>query len=103
MIYDDFVADALLRLCDRSGGFVTSASGFDEDTDALPTRADARVLGATSSRRAGRPGTWRAASSLPGHGSGAVEVNGTRIDLGAAIEWRALPFTLPRRLGPAAP
>ncbi len=32
---------------DRSGRFVTLASGFDEDTDALPIRADARVLGAT--------------------------------------------------------
>src|SRR5258707_11460506 len=31
----------------RSGRFVTLASGFDEDTDALPIRADARVLGAT--------------------------------------------------------
>ena len=32
---------------DRSGRFVTLASGFAEDTDALPIRADARVLGAT--------------------------------------------------------
>ena len=32
---------------DRSGRFVTLASGFDEDEDALPIRADARVLGAT--------------------------------------------------------
>lgn len=32
---------------DRSGRFVTLASGFAEDADALPIRADARVLGAT--------------------------------------------------------
>ncbi|MEN2748319.1 pirin family protein [Sphingomonas sp. T9W2] len=32
---------------ERSGKFVTLASGFDEDDDALRIRADARVLGAT--------------------------------------------------------
>jgi quercetin 2,3-dioxygenase len=32
---------------DRSGQFVTLASGFDDDTDALPIRQKARVLGAT--------------------------------------------------------
>lgn len=32
---------------DRSGRFVTLASGFAEDADALPIRADARVMGAT--------------------------------------------------------
>ena len=32
---------------DRSGRFVTLASGFADDTDALPIRADARVMGAT--------------------------------------------------------
>ncbi|UVO52262.1 pirin family protein [Sphingomonas sp. SUN019] len=32
---------------DRSGRFVTLASGFAEDTDALPIRAEARVLAAT--------------------------------------------------------
>src|ERR1700722_8942032 len=31
---------------DRSGRFVTFASGFESDTDALPIRARARVLGA---------------------------------------------------------
>jgi hypothetical protein len=30
-----------------AGRFVTLASGFDDDSDALPIRADARVLGAT--------------------------------------------------------
>ncbi|MET0546181.1 MAG: pirin family protein [Caulobacterales bacterium] len=32
---------------DRSGRFVTLASGFANDNDALPIRTDARVLGAT--------------------------------------------------------
>ena len=32
---------------DRSGRFVTLASGFAEDADALPIRADARVMAAT--------------------------------------------------------
>src|SRR5205814_5556124 len=32
---------------DRSGRFVTLASGMGDDGDALPIRADARVLGAT--------------------------------------------------------
>ena len=32
---------------DRSGRFVTLASGFANDNDGLPIRADARVLGAT--------------------------------------------------------
>ena len=32
---------------DRSGQFVTLASGFADDREALPIRADARVLGAT--------------------------------------------------------
>ena len=32
---------------DRSGKFVTLASGFANDNDALPIRTDARVLGAT--------------------------------------------------------
>ena len=32
---------------DRSGRFVTLATGFAEDDDALPIGADARVLGAT--------------------------------------------------------
>lgn len=32
---------------DRSGRFVTLASGFENDNEALPIRADARVMGAT--------------------------------------------------------
>ena len=35
---------------DRAGRFVTLASGFETDGDALPIRAEARVLGATLNR-----------------------------------------------------
>jgi quercetin 2,3-dioxygenase len=73
---------------DRSGRFVTLASGFDEDIDALPIRAEARVLGATL--KAGESVDYALGTR---HGylvpaSGAVAVNGTRIDArdGAAIE-----------------
>jgi len=64
---------------DRSGRFVVLASGFDSDTDALPIRADARVLGATL--RAGQTaeyplGADRVAYLVPS--DGAVEVNGVR-------------------------
>jgi quercetin 2,3-dioxygenase len=74
---------------DRSGRFVILASGFDDDTDALPIRANARVLGATL--KAGESvdyalGTRRHGYLVPA--SGAVKVDGTRIDArdGAAIK-----------------
>jgi quercetin 2,3-dioxygenase len=73
---------------DRSGRFVTLASGFDNDSDALPIRARARVLGATL--KAGATAEYALGER---HGylvpaSGAVEVNGVRIDArdGAAIK-----------------
>jgi redox-sensitive bicupin YhaK (pirin superfamily) len=73
---------------DRSGRFVTLASGFETDHDALPIRARARVLGATL--KAGETiayalGERRHAYLVPA--SGAVDVNGVRIDArdGAAI------------------
>jgi redox-sensitive bicupin YhaK (pirin superfamily) len=74
---------------DRSGRFVTLASGFDDDTDALPIRADARVLGATL--KAGESVDYALGAERPGYlvpASGAVEVNGRRIDArdGAAIK-----------------
>jgi redox-sensitive bicupin YhaK (pirin superfamily) len=73
---------------DRSGRFVTLASGFDDDADALPIRADARVLGATL--KAGETVDYALGGGRHGYlvpASGAVEVNGTRIDArdGAAI------------------
>ncbi|MBO0759613.1 MAG: pirin family protein, partial [Bradyrhizobiaceae bacterium] len=74
---------------DRSGRFVTLASGFESDPDALPIRARARVVGATL--KTGESveyalGEGRYAYLVPA--SGAVEVNGVRIDArdGAAIK-----------------
>jgi quercetin 2,3-dioxygenase len=73
---------------DRSGRFVALASGFKEDTEALPLRTDARVLGATL--KAGDTVDYaldkdRYAYLVPS--SGSVEINGTRLDArdGAAI------------------
>ena len=73
---------------DRSGHFVVLASG-NGDEDALPIRADARVLGATL--QAGQTAEYRIGAGRHGYlvpASGAVEVNGVRIGPrdGAAIE-----------------
>jgi redox-sensitive bicupin YhaK (pirin superfamily) len=73
---------------DRSGRFVTLASGFQADADALPIRTDARVLGATlkAGERLDYPiGEGRHGYLVPA--VGAVEVNGERIGHrdGAAI------------------
>src|SRR3954453_19073061 len=66
---------------DRSGRFVTLASGFTGDPEALPIRADARVMGATL--QAGERVTLeldpkRHAYLVPA--TGAVEVGGERIE-----------------------
>jgi redox-sensitive bicupin YhaK (pirin superfamily) len=73
---------------DRSGRFVALASGFAGDADALPIRADARVLGATL--KAGESldyelGSGRHAYLVPA--TGAVEVDGTALNArdGAAL------------------
>lgn len=73
---------------DRSGKLVTIASGFASDTDALPIRADARVLATTL--KAGETATYDAEKArhlylVPAVGS--VEVNGVRVNArdGAAI------------------
>src|SRR3979411_2275805 len=66
---------------DRSGRFVTLASGFDTDNDALPIRSPARVLGATL--RAAEPLENRIGEGRYGYlvpASRAVEVNGLRIN-----------------------
>ena len=72
-----------------AGHFVTLASGIDGDADALPIRADARVLGATL--KAGETAEYRLAPNRRAYlvpAKGAVEVNGVRIEArdGAAIE-----------------
>jgi redox-sensitive bicupin YhaK (pirin superfamily) len=73
---------------DRSGRFVTLASGFDNDNDALPIRTDARVLGATL--KAGDSAEYPADAArhlylVPA--TGAVEINGIKLNArdGAAI------------------
>ena len=73
---------------DRSGKLVTIASGIDGDNDALPIRADARVLATTL--KAGdsaeyEPEKARHLYLVPAIGS--VEVNGVRVNArdGAAI------------------
>jgi quercetin 2,3-dioxygenase len=73
---------------DRSGRFVTLASGFANDNDALPIRADARVLGATV--KAGETIAYTLAKGRNAYlvpATGRIEVNGVRIDArdGAAI------------------
>jgi quercetin 2,3-dioxygenase len=72
----------------RSGKLVTLASGFATDEDALPIRADARVLGTTL--KAGESAEYSADAArhlylVPA--AGAVEVNGVRVNArdGAAI------------------
>ena len=73
---------------DRAGRFVTLASGIDGDTDALPIRSDARVLGATlkAGETADYPLTPERHAYLVS-AAGSVEVNGVRLDArdGAAI------------------
>lgn len=73
---------------DRSGRFVTLASGFADEKDALPIRAEARVLGATV--KAGERVTLAVDPShyvylVPAEGT--IEVNGVRVNTrdGAAI------------------
>ncbi|GFZ94174.1 pirin-like protein [Elstera cyanobacteriorum] len=73
---------------ERSGQFVTLASGYAEDTDALPIRTDARVVGATL--KAGETaeyhlGANRRAYLVPA--VGVVEIAGQRVNArdGAAI------------------
>ncbi|WP_066797174.1 pirin family protein [Sphingomonas soli] len=74
---------------DRSGRFVTLASGFAEDSDALPIRADARVLGATL--KAGESVTYQVGEGRHAYlvpAIGTIELAGERIEArdGAALK-----------------
>jgi quercetin 2,3-dioxygenase len=78
---------------ERSGRFVTLASGFEADIEALPIRTDARVLGATL--KAGETTEYALGETRVGYlvpATGAVEVNGVRLDArdGAAIQKEAV-------------
>jgi len=73
---------------DRAGHFVPLASGFAGDDDALPIRAEARVLGATL--KAGDSAEYQLAPDRHAYlvpAVGSVDVNGVRIETrdGAAI------------------
>ncbi len=78
---------------DRSGRFVTLASGIAGDEDALPIRSDARVLGATV--KAGETVEYTLGAGRHGYlvpAVGSVEVNGLAIQArdGAAIRDEAV-------------
>ena len=78
---------------DRSGAFVALASGHVDDVDALPIRANARVLGATL--KAGQTATYPLGPSRHGYlvpASGSVTLNGATLEArdGAAIRDEAL-------------
>jgi redox-sensitive bicupin YhaK (pirin superfamily) len=71
---------------DRANHFVVLASGLPGDRDALPIRADARVLGATllaGARLEHELSGFRYAYVAPARGR--VEVNGHRLDVGDGI------------------
>ena len=77
---------------DRSGKLVTIASGFKSDTEALPIRADARVLATTL--KAGESAEYPLGERRNGYlvpAAGAVEINGVRVNArdGAAIRHEA--------------
>ncbi|OYY89887.1 MAG: hypothetical protein B7Y45_10000 [Sphingomonas sp. 28-66-16] len=79
---------------DRSGQFVTLASGFAEDTGALPIRADARLLAATVAAGATishELGEGRHAYLVPA--TGAIEIDGERIEARDGVALRG-PMTI---------
>ncbi|HVZ90176.1 MAG TPA: pirin family protein [Rhizomicrobium sp.] len=74
---------------DRSGRFVALASGFPDDAEALPIRAEARVLGATLKK--GERAEYAFDSGRHGYlvpSSGRISLNGVEIGArdGAAIK-----------------
>jgi hypothetical protein len=78
---------------DRSGRFVTLASGDPNDSDALPIRTDARVLGATL--EAGETAEYSLGEERHGYlvpAKGSVEVNGIALNArdGAALRKEAV-------------
>jgi redox-sensitive bicupin YhaK (pirin superfamily) len=74
---------------DRASRFVPLASGHADDVEALPIRADARVLGATL--KAGESVSYELGAGRKAYltlAKGAVELNGVRIEArdGAAVQ-----------------
>jgi redox-sensitive bicupin YhaK (pirin superfamily) len=77
---------------DRAGKFVTLASGFADDAEALPIRAEARVLGATL--KAGETTDYALGADRHGYlvpAKGRIEVNGVTLNTrdGAAAHHEA--------------
>ncbi|MGH8355106.1 MAG: pirin family protein [Pseudomonas sp.] len=71
---------------DRSGRFVTLASGQPEDSEALPIRADARLVAATLA--AGQVAEYPLGAARRGYlvpASGLVEINGIRAGAGDGV------------------
>ena len=73
---------------ERSGKFVTLASGYENDNDALPIRTDARVVGATL--RAGETAEYPLGKDHKAYlvpAKGAVQIDDVRVNArdGAAI------------------
>jgi len=71
---------------DRSGHFVTLASGVPGDGDALPIRASARVLGATL--KAGQEAEYRLGAGRHAYlvpAAGKIEVNGVTAAAGDGV------------------
>jgi quercetin 2,3-dioxygenase len=76
---------------DRAGRFITLASGFETDREALPIRADARVLGATLNRDQTLTydtGSDRFLYLVPS--SGSVNVNGFKVNARDGVAIRRL-------------
>ena len=73
---------------ERAGNFVVLASGIEGDEDALPIRANARVVGATL--KAGESATYRLGKQRKAYlvpATGLVEIDGQQVEArdGAAI------------------
>jgi quercetin 2,3-dioxygenase len=83
---------------DGANQFVVLASGLPDDSEALPIRADARVLGATllaAEQVEHELGAFRHAHLAPARG--AIEVNGFRLAVGdgiAALDDRRLSISV---------
>ncbi len=74
---------------DRSGSFVTLASGLPEDTDALPIRTDARMVAATL--EAGQSTEYRIASGRKVYlvpATGQIKINGVVANAGDGVAVR---------------
>ena len=84
---------------DRSGRFVTLASGDSSDSDALPIRTDARVLGATLKK--GETAEYSLGKTRHGYlvpAKGSVEVNGVALNARDGAAMREEPVVQVRAL-----